>query len=85
MVAARGLKGEGTLAAEPQMAQFVEAGATDHQALGGGEGIELAGVEGREDLLDVEGLEAVSQLLFFIGAEGSRWGRGPQAPRSLTL
>ena len=67
------------------MAQFVEAGATDHQTLGGREGVELAGVEGGEDFLDVEGFEAVSQLLFFIGAEGSRWGRGPQAPRSLTL
>lgn len=81
MVAPGGLEGEGVPAAEPEMAQFVEASATDHQALGGGAGIELAGVEGREDLLDVEGLETVSQWLFFIGAEGSRWERGPQAPR----
>jgi hypothetical protein len=50
------------------MTQFVEAGAAEHQSLGGGSGVELADVEGGEDLLDVEGLETVSQLLFFIGA-----------------
>jgi hypothetical protein len=70
MVAARGLEGEGALVSEPVMAQFVEAGAADHKALRGDAGIELAGIEGGEDFLGVEGGDAVSELLFFIGATG---------------
>jgi hypothetical protein len=36
--------------------------------LGGGESVEGAGVKGLEDFLNVERGNAVSQLLFFIGA-----------------
>jgi hypothetical protein len=54
---------------EPLMAQLVETGRTDHEPLGGGEGVERAVIEGGEDLLDVEGRDAVSELLFFIAPE----------------
>ena len=68
VVAAGGLKGPGILVGEPLVTQFVEPGAANHQAFGGCSGIELTGVEGSEDLLDVEGLETVSELFLFIGA-----------------
>ena len=68
MIAAGGLEGEGVFVGEPLMAQFVEPGAAEHQALGGSGGIELAGVEGGQDWLDVEGLDTVSELFLFIGA-----------------
>ena len=67
MIATGRVEGERGLAAEPKVAQFVEARATDHQALGGGVGSELAGIEGGQDLLDIEGLDAMSELWFFIG------------------
>ena len=80
MIAAGGLEGKAVLVTEPLMAQFVETGAADHQPFRGGGGIQLAGVESGEDFLDIEGLEAVSELFFFMGREDSRWGRRPQAP-----
>lgn len=61
---------EASLVGEPLMAQFIEAGASDQEAFGGGGGIELAGVEGFEDLLDVERRGAPSELFLFIGAGG---------------
>jgi hypothetical protein len=67
MIATGRVEGERGLVAEPKVAQFVEARATDHQALGGGVGIELAGIEGGQDLLDIESLDAMSELLLFIG------------------
>jgi hypothetical protein len=48
--------------------------------LGGGEGVERAVVEGGEDFLDVKGGNAVSELVFFIAARVTNWGRCPQAP-----
>lgn len=80
MIPAGGLESEVVLVAKPLMAQFVEASAADHQALGGGGGVELAGIEGGQDLLDVERLDPVNQLFLFIGWEGSPRGRGPQTP-----
>ena len=53
---------------EPLVTQFIEPGAANHQPLGGGGGVELAGIEGGEDVLDVEGGNAVSELFLFIGA-----------------
>ena len=50
------------------MTQFIEPGAADHQPYGSGGSIELAGIEGGEDFLDVEGRDAVGELLLFIGA-----------------
>lgn len=55
VIATRELEGEGFFVGEPLMAQFVAARATEPQALGGGGGIQLAGIEGGEDFLDVEG------------------------------
>lgn len=66
MIAAGRLRGEAGLVGEPLMAQFIEAGASDQEAFGGGGGIELAGVEGFEDLLDVERRGAPGELLLFI-------------------
>jgi hypothetical protein len=54
MVAARGLRLEGTTVLQPLMAQLVKPGRTEVKALGGGEGIQPTVVEGGEDFLDVE-------------------------------
>jgi hypothetical protein len=72
VIAAGRLGGEAGLVGEPPMAQFVEAGAADQQAFGGGVGIELAGVESLEDLLDVERRGTPSELFLFISA--GVWG-----------
>jgi hypothetical protein len=48
------------------MTQFIETGASDQEAFGGGVGVQLAGVEGFEDLLDVEWRGATSELFLFI-------------------
>ena len=68
VIAAGRLRGEAGLVGEPLMAQFIEAGASDQEPFGGGVGIELAGVEGFEDLLDVERRGATSELFLFIWA-----------------
>ena len=65
---------------EPLMAQLIEAGGTDHQPLGGGEGVECAGIKGGEDFLNVEGGGAVRELLLFIVASITAWGCCPQTP-----
>jgi len=77
MIAAGRLGGEAGLVGEPLMAQFVEAGASDREAFGGSGGIEVAGVEGFEDLLDVVRRGAPGELFLFIAAGvlgGRRWG-----------
>ena len=66
VIAAGGLGGEGGFVGEPLMAQFIESGPADHQAFGGGGGIQLTGVEGFEDLLDVERWGAPGELFLFI-------------------
>jgi hypothetical protein len=66
--AAGGFQGERVLVGAPRMTQFIEPGAADHQPFGGGGGVELAGVEGGEDFLDVESLDPVRELFLFIGA-----------------
>ena len=48
------------------MAQAIELGGTQVQALGRGGRIQLAGVEGGEDLLDVEGRDPMGELFFFM-------------------
>jgi len=53
---------------QPLMAQFIEAGASDQESFGGRVGIQLTGVEGFEDLLDVERRGAMSELFLFIRA-----------------
>ena len=65
---------------QPLVAQLIEPGWTDHEPLSGGEGIQGAVVEGGQDFLDVEGRNAVSQLLFFMAASLAPWGRCPQTP-----
>jgi hypothetical protein len=66
MIAAGRLRDEAGLVREPLMTQFIEAGASDQETFGGGVGIELAGVEGFEDLLDVERRGAPRELFLFI-------------------
>ena len=85
MSAAGGLEAEVVLVGEPLVAQFVEAGATDHEALGGGGGVELAGVEGGEDVLDVEGLGAMSELFFFMGPKVAAEGSAPKGGKFIAL
>lgn len=68
VVAAGSSQVEAGTVLEPLMAQLIEAGGTDHQPLGGGEGVECASIEGGEDFLNIEGGSAVSELLFFIVA-----------------
>ena len=66
MMATGRLRGEASLGCEPLMTQFIEAGAPDQEPFGGGGGIELAGVEGCEDLLEVERRGAPRELFLFI-------------------
>lgn len=66
VIAAGRLRDEAGLVREPLMTQFIEPGASDQEAFGGGVGVELAGVEGCEDLLDVERRGAPGELLLFI-------------------
>jgi hypothetical protein len=60
MVAAGGLGLEGVTIFQPLMAQLVEPGWGELEPLGGRESVQLAGVEGRQDLLDVERRDTVS-------------------------
>jgi hypothetical protein len=83
VVAARGGQVETGAILQPLMAQLVEAGRTDQEPLGGGEGGKRAVVEGGEDFLDEECGNAVSELLFFIAAQSSRLGALPPSPRRL--
>jgi len=69
---------------QPLVAQFIKAGRTDHEPLGGGEGVECAVVEGGEDFLNEECGNAVSELLFFIAARVADGECCPQAPGSLS-
>lgn len=80
VVAAGGSQMEAGAILEPLVAQLVEAGRTDQEPLGGGEGVERAGVEGGKDFLNEERGNTVSELLFFIAARVAAWGRCPQAP-----
>ena len=80
VVAAGGTELKARAVLKPLMAELVETGGTDHEPLGGGEGVERAVVEGAEDFPEVERGNAVSQLLFFIPARVTEWGRCPQAP-----
>ena len=51
---------------QPLVTQAAELGGAEVQALGGGARIELAGVEGGQDFLDVEGRDAMRELRLFI-------------------
>ncbi|MBE0540725.1 MAG: hypothetical protein IH623_05010 [Verrucomicrobia bacterium] len=66
VIAAGRLGCEAGFIGQPLMTQFIEPGAADHQALGRGGGIQLTGVEGGEDLLDVERRGPPGELLLFI-------------------
>jgi hypothetical protein len=59
MVAAGRLWLKGPLVVQPLMAQLVEPGRGELESLGGGEGVELAVVEGGQDFLNVERRDAV--------------------------
>ena len=80
VVAARRLRLEGPVVLQPLMAELVKTGRAQMQSLGGGAGIELAVVEGRQDFLDIERRDAMGELGFFIlgpsiigrSAEGQR-------------
>ena len=58
------------------MAQPIKLGRTDMQALCGGERIELAGVEGAQNFLNVEGGNTMDELFFSWRV---RIACGPQA------
>jgi hypothetical protein len=66
VIAAGGPECEAGFVGQPLMAQFIESGPADHQAFGGGGGIQLTGVEGCEDVLDVERRGAPGELFLFI-------------------
>lgn len=70
---------------QPLVAQLVKASGADQQPLGGGEGIERAGIEGGEDFLDIEGGNTVSELFFFIAKIIVQRGALLQTPVSLSL
>ena len=80
VVAARGVELEDRPVLQPLVAQFIKARRTDHEPLGGGEGVECAVVEGGQDFLDEERGNAVSELLFFIAVRVVPWGRCPKPP-----
>jgi hypothetical protein len=86
MVAAGRLGRKGGLVVEPLVAQAVELRGTEMQTLGGGQRVELTGVKGGQHFLDVEGRNAMGQLLLFILGRSVRLGRGGrQVCRSFSL
>jgi len=60
---------EGGLVVEPLVAQAVELSGADMQALGGGQRVELAGVEGGQNFLNVKSWNTVDELFFFMAGE----------------
>jgi hypothetical protein len=85
VVAARGVELEAGAVVQPLVAQLIQAGGADQQPLGGGGSVEGAVIEGGEDFLNEEGGNTVCELLFFIGARVTNWGRCPQAPEVYRL
>lgn len=63
-VATGGAESESVFVSQPLMAKPVELGRTDVQTLCGRERVELAGVEGRKNFLNVEGRDTVGELFF---------------------
>ena len=84
MVAARSGELETGAVLQPLVAQFVETGRRDQEPFGGGEGVEPAVVEGRENFLNEERGNAVSELLFFIAAKVACLG-GAAPPKFIAL
>jgi hypothetical protein len=66
MIAAGRLGDKSRLVRQPLVAQAVELGGAEVQALGGGQRIQLAVVEGGQDFLDVEGRDPMGELRLFI-------------------
>lgn len=64
MIAAGSCRGKTVFVREPLMTQAIELGLADIQALGGTKRIELARVEGRQNLLNVERGNTVGELFF---------------------
>ena len=86
VVAAGGFGGEGGFVAQPVVAEAIELGRADVQALGGGPGVELTGVERGEDFLNEERRNTMRQLGFFIlGQSVSARTAGGQGDRSFSL
>ena len=86
VIAAGRLGGKRRLVLQPLVAQAVELGGAEVQALGGGGRIQLAGVEGGEDFLDVERRDAMSELgLFILGRSVTARSTADQAGRSFSL
>jgi len=68
VIAAGGFEFKVLLVHQPLVTQFVEATATDHEPLGCGVGIQLAGVESVENFLHEKRGSPLGQLsLFFMG------------------
>jgi hypothetical protein len=78
--------GEGGFVAQPFVAQPAELGGAEVQALGDGPRIELTGVEGGEDFLDIERGNTVSELgLFILEPRINAGTRGGQGEESFSL
>ena len=74
------------LVLQPWVAQAVELGWAEVRALGGGRRIQLAGVEGGEDFLDVEGRDPMGKLwLFILGPSLTAPDASGQPSRSFSL
>lgn len=69
VVAARRGRLEALAVLKPLVAQLIETRGTDHEPLGGSDGVQGAVIEGGENFPDVEVGDAVSELMFFIAPE----------------
>lgn len=85
VVTARGGELETGTVLKPSVAQLIKTSRTDHQPLGGGNGIEGAVVEGGQDFLGKERGNTVSELLFFIEANVAEGGAAPKPPKFIAL
>jgi hypothetical protein len=52
--------------AEPLVTQAIELSGADVESLGSGQSVELAGVEGREDFLDIDRGNPMRELFLFM-------------------
>lgn len=85
VIATGGCGRESGLVTEPLMAKPVELGRTDVQTLCGREGVELAGVEGGQNFLDVESRNTMDELFFFMEGEDRVLPPSPESFSHWTL
>jgi hypothetical protein len=80
VIAPGGLGGESGLVAQPVVTETIELSGADVEPLRGGPRVQLAGVEGGENFLDIEGWNSMSELgLFILGpimSAGTAPGKG---------